>query len=60
MQGRLTWVTILDSTQDGLSGGCMPLATESTFDGFAALALAASMGWDVLYAALTVLIYQGG
>ena len=53
-------MTILGSIQDGLSGDYTLLATKSILDGFASLALAASMGWGVLCAALTVLIYQGG
>ena len=53
-------MTILGSIQDGLSGDYTLLATKSILDGFASLALAASMGWGVLFAALTVLIYQGG
>jgi uncharacterized protein len=52
-------MTILGSIQDGLSGDYTLLATKSILDGFASLALAASMGWGVLFAALTVLIYQG-
>ena len=53
-------MTILGSIQDGLSGDYTLLATKSILDGFASLALAASMGWGVLFAALTVLVYQGG
>jgi uncharacterized protein len=53
-------MTLLGSIQDGLRGDYTLLATKSILDGFAALALAASMGWGVLCAALTVLIYQGG
>jgi hypothetical protein len=53
-------MTILGSIQDGLSGDYTLLATKSLLDGFSALALAASMGWGVSVAALTVLIYQGG
>jgi uncharacterized protein len=53
-------MTILGSIQDGLSGDYTLLATKSILDGFGSLALAASMGWGVLFAALTVLIYQGG
>jgi uncharacterized membrane protein YqgA involved in biofilm formation len=36
------------------------LAIKSTLDGFAALALAASLGAGVLISAITVLVYQGG
>jgi uncharacterized membrane protein YqgA involved in biofilm formation len=53
-------MTILGSIQDGLSGDYTLLATKSILDGFGSLALAASMGWGVLFAALTVLVYQGG
>jgi uncharacterized membrane protein YqgA involved in biofilm formation len=53
-------MTILGSIQDGLSGDYTLLATKSILDGFASLAIAASMGWGVLFAALTVLVYQGG
>jgi uncharacterized membrane protein YqgA involved in biofilm formation len=53
-------MTILGSIQDGLSSDYTLLATKSILDGFASLALAASMGWGVLFAALTVLVYQGG
>jgi uncharacterized protein len=52
-------MTILGSIQDGLSGDYTLLATKAILDGFASLALAASMGWGVLIAALTVLVYQG-
>jgi uncharacterized membrane protein YqgA involved in biofilm formation len=53
-------MTILGSIQDGLSGDYTLLATKSILDGFASLAFAASMGWGVVFAALTILIYQGG
>jgi uncharacterized membrane protein YqgA involved in biofilm formation len=53
-------MTILGSIQDGLSGDYTLLASKAILDGFASLALAASMGWGVLFAALTVLVYQGG
>jgi uncharacterized membrane protein YqgA involved in biofilm formation len=53
-------MTILGSFQDGLNGDYTLLATKSILDGFASLAFAASMGWGVVFAALTILIYQGG
>jgi uncharacterized membrane protein YqgA involved in biofilm formation len=53
-------MTILGSIQDGLNDDYTLLATKSILDGFASLAFAASMGWGVVFAALTVLIYQGG
>jgi uncharacterized protein len=52
-------MTILGALQDGLSGDYTLLASKASLDGFAALALAASMGWGVVCAALTVLLYQG-
>jgi uncharacterized membrane protein YqgA involved in biofilm formation len=53
-------MTILGSIQDGLNRDYTLLATKSILDGFASLAFAASMGWGVVFAALTILIYQGG
>jgi uncharacterized membrane protein YqgA involved in biofilm formation len=53
-------MTVLGSIQDGLNGDYTLLATKSILDGFASLAFAASMGWGVVFAALTILIYQGG
>ena len=53
-------MTILGSFQDGLNGDYTLLATKSILDGCASLAFAASMGWGVVFAALTILIYQGG
>jgi uncharacterized membrane protein YqgA involved in biofilm formation len=53
-------MTILGSIQDGLNGDYTLLATKSILDGFASLAFAASMGWGVVFAVLTILIYQGG
>jgi uncharacterized protein len=53
-------MTILGAIQDGLSGDYTLLASKAILDGFASLALAASMGWGVLFAALTVSLYQGG
>lgn len=53
-------MTILGSIQDGLNGDYRLLAMKSMLDGCSAVALAASMGWGVLGAALTVLLYQGG
>ncbi|MBI4758565.1 MAG: DUF554 family protein [Chloroflexi bacterium] len=53
-------MTIMGSIQDGLTGDFSTLAVKSMLDGFAALAFASSLGWGVIVAALTVLIYQGG
>lgn len=52
-------MTILGSIQDGLTGDYTLLAVKSTLDGFAALAFASTMGTGVIFAALTVLVYQG-
>ncbi|HUV89052.1 MAG TPA: DUF554 domain-containing protein [Anaerolineae bacterium] len=52
-------MTILGSIQDGLTGDYTLLAVKATLDGFAALAFASTLGPGVLFAALTVLIYQG-
>jgi len=53
-------MTIMGSIQDGLTGDFTLLAIKSTMDGFAALAFASSLGWGVMFSALTVLFYQGG
>lgn len=53
-------MTVLGSIQDGLNGDYTLLATKSALDGFASLAFAASMGWGVVFAAFTILLYQGG
>jgi uncharacterized protein len=52
-------MTILGSIQDGLTGDYTLLAVKATLDGFAALAFASTLGSGVVFAALTVLIYQG-
>ena len=53
-------MTIMGALQDGLSGDYQLLAVKSALDGFASLAFAAGLGPGVLFAALTVLIFQGG
>jgi uncharacterized membrane protein YqgA involved in biofilm formation len=53
-------MTILGSIQDGLTGNFELLAVKSMLDGFAALALASTLGMGVLFSALTVLAIQGG
>lgn len=52
-------MTILGSIQDGLMGDYTLLAVKSLMDGFAAMALAATLGAGVILSAATVLIYQG-
>ncbi len=53
-------MTVLGSIQDGLMGDYTLLAIKSLMDGFAAMALAASLGFGVILSAGTVLGYQGG
>ena len=53
-------MTILGSIQDGLMGDATLLVIKSLMDGFAALALAASLGGGVILSAATVFGYQGG
>lgn len=53
-------MTIIGSIRDGLVGDYSLLAIKSLLDGFAALALASSLGFGVVLSAITVLIYQGG
>ena len=53
-------VAILGSIQDGLTGNFDLLAVKSTLDGFASLAFASTLGLGVGFAALPVLVYQGG
>jgi hypothetical protein len=53
-------MTVLGSIQDGLTGNFELLAVKSVLDGFAALALASTLGMGVLFSALTVLVIQGG
>ncbi len=53
-------MTILGSIQDGLIGDYNLLAIKSILDGFAGLAFASTLGIGVAFAALTVLVFQGG
>lgn len=53
-------MAILGSIRDGLVGDYSLLAIKSLLDGFAALALASSLGIGVMLSAVTVLLYQGG
>jgi len=53
-------MTILGSVQAGISGDIQLLAVKSVLDGFAAIALASTLGVGVLFSALTILVYQGG
>jgi uncharacterized protein len=53
-------LTVVGAIQDGLTGDYDALATKSMLDGFASIALAATLGWGVAIAAATVLVIQGG
>jgi len=53
-------MTILGSIQDGLFGDYSLLVIKSVMDGFAALALASTLGMGVLFSVIGVLVYQGG
>jgi uncharacterized protein len=53
-------MTVLGSIQDGLMGDYTLLSIKSLMDGFAAMALAASLGVGVVLSAGTILGYQGG
>jgi hypothetical protein len=53
-------MTILGSIQDGMLGDYTLLAIKSLLDGFAAMALASSLGIGVLFSTVTVLVFQGG
>jgi hypothetical protein len=52
-------LTILGSIQDGLMGDFTLLTIKSALDGFAGMALAASLGAGVILSAATVLGFQG-
>jgi uncharacterized membrane protein YqgA involved in biofilm formation len=52
-------LAVLGSIQDGLTGDYQTLATKALLDGFAAIALAAGLGFGVGFSALSVLVYQG-
>jgi uncharacterized membrane protein YqgA involved in biofilm formation len=52
-------MAVIGSIQDGLAGDWQTLATKATLDGFASIALAASLGWGVALSAVTILVYQG-
>lgn len=53
-------MSILGSIQDGLTGDFRLLAIKSLLDGFAAMAFSTTMGWGVMLASITILLYQGG
>lgn len=53
-------LAVVGAIQDGLTGDFEALATKSLLDGFASIALAASLGWGVGLSVLAVFVYQGG
>lgn len=53
-------LTILGSISNGLTGDIRDLTIKSMLDGFAALALSATLGWGVLLSIISVLVIQGG
>ncbi|HLC03987.1 MAG TPA: DUF554 domain-containing protein [Anaerolineales bacterium] len=53
-------MSIIGSIQDGLLGDYQLLAIKSMMDGFAALALASTLGVGVMFSIVTVFVYQGG
>jgi len=52
-------MAILGAIQDGLTGDYQLLVIKSVMDGFAAFALASTLGVGVLFSAVMVLLYQG-
>jgi uncharacterized membrane protein YqgA involved in biofilm formation len=52
-------LTIVGSIQDGLTGDYQILATKAVLDGFASIALAATLGWGVGLSVVTILLIQG-
>jgi uncharacterized membrane protein YqgA involved in biofilm formation len=53
-------MTVLGAIEEGLGGKPNLLAAKSVLDGFASLALAASLGIGVLFSAIPLFIYHGG
>ncbi len=53
-------MTVVGSMQEGITGDGTLLIMKSVLDGFTSVAFAASMGMGVTFAALTVLLLQGG
>jgi hypothetical protein len=52
-------LAVVGSIQDGLTGDYNTLATKAVLDGFAAIALSATLGWGVGLSAVSILAYQG-
>jgi uncharacterized membrane protein YqgA involved in biofilm formation len=53
-------LTVVGAIQDGLTGDYQTLATKAVLDGFAAIALSATLGWGVGLSVITILVVQGG
>jgi uncharacterized membrane protein YqgA involved in biofilm formation len=53
-------MTIIGSIQDGLVGDYRLLMIKSVLDGFAAIALASTLGVGVMFSVIVILVYQGG
>jgi uncharacterized membrane protein YqgA involved in biofilm formation len=53
-------LTIVGSIEDGLTGDWSTLGVKALLDGFASIAFAATLGWGVGIAAVTVFVIQGG
>jgi hypothetical protein len=53
-------MSILGSLNDGLKGDYQILAVKAVLDGFAGMALSATLGWGVVFSVITILLYQGG
>jgi len=53
-------MTVLGAIEEGLGGRPNLLAAKSVLDGFASVALAASLGIGVLFSVIPLLLYQGG
>lgn len=53
-------MTVLGAFEEGLGKGSDLLLAKSVLDGFASIALSASLGIGVLFSVIPLLIYQGG
>jgi uncharacterized membrane protein YqgA involved in biofilm formation len=53
-------LAVVGAIQDGLTGDYQTLATKAVLDGFASIAIAASLGPGVAFSALSILVLQGG
>ena len=53
-------MTVLGAIEEGLGGAPSLLLAKSFMDGFASIALAATMGIGVVFSAVPLLLYQGG